>query len=307
MKIFTVWRPGALSILIAAVSLFVACSTGSTNGSLQTPEDATFVRFDTIKIDSIVPLLDTSERPSLSLKVNVECPVEAATEELLQSAGFMSVSLLEDGTYLSDANWDLRRVVDLCLENHIGEYRREGMRELENYSDDPEGAAIWLNYEYSLSGVCLFNQDSILCYGLSAFSYNGGAHGYGTTSYGVMDKVSCMPVHLVDFITEENEAEVTALLKQAIADSFKYVSYEELKKEHILFDADALALTENFFVDLDGVTWHFDPYELAPYVYGDIEATVSWDKLQPYLPENCALCRIASRSMKANPDPNPAQ
>ena len=39
----------------------------------------------------------------------------------------------------------------------------------------------------------------------------------------------------------------------------------------------------NFGVSEEGVTWTFNPYEIAPYALGIIDLTVSWADLKPYL------------------------
>lgn len=39
----------------------------------------------------------------------------------------------------------------------------------------------------------------------------------------------------------------------------------------------------NFAVSEEGVTWTYNPYEIAPYSMGIIDLTVTWADLKPYL------------------------
>lgn len=39
----------------------------------------------------------------------------------------------------------------------------------------------------------------------------------------------------------------------------------------------------NFSVSEEGVTWTYNPYEIAPYAMGAIELAVRWSDLKPYL------------------------
>ena len=39
----------------------------------------------------------------------------------------------------------------------------------------------------------------------------------------------------------------------------------------------------NFFLDKEGITWSYQPYEVGPYALGIVTATLSWDDLKPYL------------------------
>ena len=41
-----------------------------------------------------------------------------------------------------------------------------------------------------------------------------------------------------------------------------------------------------FSVEQDGVTWYWQPYDIAPYYLGVISVTVPWTELKPYLREN---------------------
>ena len=40
---------------------------------------------------------------------------------------------------------------------------------------------------------------------------------------------------------------------------------------------------DNFAVSEEGITWTYNPYEIAPYSMGIIDLTVSWADLKPYL------------------------
>ena len=39
----------------------------------------------------------------------------------------------------------------------------------------------------------------------------------------------------------------------------------------------------NFSVGKEGITWYFNPYDIAPYALGVIDVTLSWDQLKPLL------------------------
>lgn len=304
MKTFSVWRRFELAAVALVVALFSSCGLFSSKDSSQDAASV-YVAFDKITLDTIVPLLETSEFPSLSIKVDVECPVRAGSDDQLQSVGYLVSSLVDEGSNLGAVGPNVREMIDLCVSNHVSEYKAEGLEDLENYRDDPEGAATWLNYEYSLTGECVYNRDSILSYRVTIFSYNGGAHGLYGSTYGVVNLIACSPIHLADFVTEESEPELTKLLKASVAREFKCPNFEALKSMDILFKADALALTENFYVDSLGVTWHFDPYEIAPFSVGSIEACIPWDQLHPLLPEGCDLLRLSSKYTTPVSDPNP--
>ena len=50
-----------------------------------------------------------------------------------------------------------------------------------------------------------------------------------------------------------------------------------------VFGADSLAPNGLYEVTKDGVTWYYQPYDIAPYYLGVISITIPWSELKPYL------------------------
>jgi hypothetical protein len=102
--------------------------------------------------------------------------------------------------------------------------------------------------------------------------YDGGAHGLYGTKYRVFDRVSGRFVTLKDvFDADEREA-----LRKAVVESLRK-KFELAKDEGLTaagFFSDELTLTENFFLSGEGIGFHWNIYELAPYVFGEIEVVV---------------------------------
>jgi hypothetical protein len=102
--------------------------------------------------------------------------------------------------------------------------------------------------------------------------YDGGAHGSYGTEYRVFDRDAARFVTLQDvFGADEREA-----LREAVVESLKE-RFELAESEGLTaagFFSDKLILTENFFLSEEGVGFHWNPYELAPYAFGAIEVVV---------------------------------
>jgi hypothetical protein len=102
--------------------------------------------------------------------------------------------------------------------------------------------------------------------------YDGGAHGMFGTDYHVFDRNAARFVTLADVV---DEARLSGL-RLAVLDELRK-KFELREDEHLTdagFFADDLELTENFFLSADGIGFHWNPYELAPYVFGEIEVVV---------------------------------
>ena len=53
-----------------------------------------------------------------------------------------------------------------------------------------------------------------------------------------------------------------------------------------------LVPTENFYVNAMGLTWLYNPYEIAPYAMGTIQITLSYNQIMPYILPNSPIRRI---------------
>ncbi|MDR1096174.1 MAG: RsiV family protein [Spirochaetaceae bacterium] len=102
--------------------------------------------------------------------------------------------------------------------------------------------------------------------------YSGGAHGMTETFFSVFDRSAARFVTLADIA---DEARLTAL-REAVAGALR--ERFELRADEPLtaagFFEGEFALTENFFLSEEGIGFHWNPYELAPYSFGAIEVVV---------------------------------
>jgi hypothetical protein len=102
-------------------------------------------------------------------------------------------------------------------------------------------------------------------------SYTGGAHGLSSTDYHVFDRETARFVTLSD-IAGNNEKALHEAVVEALRKKFELAEGEGLTAAR--FFKDDIELTENFFLSADGIGFHWNVYELAPYVFGAIEVIV---------------------------------
>jgi hypothetical protein len=105
--------------------------------------------------------------------------------------------------------------------------------------------------------------------------YTGGAHGIRRTDYQVFDRDSARFVRLSDIV---DGSKLPALHGVVVAELKKKFN---LREDQQLTDAgffqNDFPLTENFFLSENGIGFHWNLYELAPYVFGEIEVIVPWE------------------------------
>jgi hypothetical protein len=142
------------------------------------------------------------------------------------------------------------------------------------YSETVEGAEILL--ERSLLGIT-----NCLVVSRSREYYLGGAHGMREKQYFLFDTVKIKKISLDDLIRKN----VRTALRHLVAAKLRDLA--SIEKDVPLsqggFFTDLPEIPENFFLTPGGLGFHWDPYEIAPYVMGAIEVLIPYDELMDAL------------------------
>ena len=119
--------------------------------------------------------------------------------------------------------------------------------------------------------------DDVFSYAVVADSFQGGAHGYvGTGGYNYDPKTG-KEYKLSDIIKDEEELKKVLIKKLNENYSADIEWFEDLEKTFSQY-GDNSDYQFNWFIEPYGVTFVFNPYELAAYAYGAQEVTISFDE-----------------------------
>ena len=221
-----------------------------------------------------VELEDSVELAGIDAGCEVSCAFDYVTggvgEEVKDKINASIVAghiLFEEADGLSDVPAACRRWV----EEQLGGFSVE---------DGYDGENAWrFHFEFQREGrfTTACKSRHLQTYAVAYNDYTGGAHGMNALVCNVFDLTTGETVSEADLLTEGWQDGVSALLKTAL-DAFLAAQEEG---EDLVFGAPAP--NGNFSVSEDGVTWTYNPYEIAPYAMGAIELTVRWTDLKPYL------------------------
>ena len=81
-----------------------------------------------------------------------------------------------------------------------------------------------------------------------------------------------------DLFQEGYKDPVSALMRESLSAT---MADDKEALESIMLDK--VVPNGNFCPDDKGISWMFQPYDIAPYALGGISVDVSWEKLTPYL------------------------
>jgi hypothetical protein len=267
-------------------ALLTACQSGVKQS------DEPCLGFDTLRIDTVCPLiLGDSLSPACHFQLSMEYPVSATKPELLHTAETFIVNL-----YFKDDYTGLSPVVAACRyrDNYLDNYLRDTTLVSELYGNDRDAAMRWMSYEEISTGRVLYVSDDFLSYAVDFYGYSGGAHGNRSVHNSVIDLQTACPVFLCDLFSEGAMEDVAELLRGQLATDLGCTAVDSLS-DLGFFSPREIDLTENFYIDDHGVTWQYNPYDIAPYALGVISVTLSWDQLYPFLLEESPLIALAGQ------------
>lgn len=109
-------------------------------------------------------------------------------------------------------------------------------------------------------------------------TYTGGAHGTYSSGFQNLDMKEHREWALADVV--EDTASVRPYIELAIRDYFRISATEDLSSRLLLSE---VTVPGNFYISPSGLTFVYNPYELASYSDGEIHLFISYEKLLPLL------------------------
>ncbi len=260
------------------------------------PSDYT-VLLDSVAVDSVCPLFHNYEKPACHFSLNMEVPYIENNTALSQSLERFLAAIPRQGAFAEDSDGTVQDMAETYLRSYILQYLQEGKDAIDSYGEDMQAAATWMSYEEQIDGKVVYTEGSFLSYQLKVYSYMGGAHGNTGTVNRVFDMANQMPVTLANLFSPDNLLTVGEDLRETLAIQNECESVEELAEKNIFFSVMEIEPTENFLLDQNGLTWIYDPYEIAPYAYGPVEISLPWSKLAGLIDEDSPVKAFAQSKL----------
>ena len=217
--------------------------------------------------EQAMPLAE-GQSDSLFMSVSVEYPVWGATEEILGK--------IEKG--ILSAAFDMEEIPG-GVEGTATRYEDNLKDEYFNEYEGMEGEGGVRTWEDHVNGYFSGRHGQFLSYMVELYNFRGGAHGINTMTPVVFDRKTGDIVPEEAFFADGYREPVSALLQAHLPEALE--GDEEALAA--VFEPDLLAPNGLYEVTKDGVTWYYQPYDIAPYYLGVISITVPWKELKPYV------------------------
>lgn len=269
--------------LLVSISLICFGCINNSNKSIESKitEESNFpsdkLEFASFADTTVYHIANIDSMPCMNITFNITYPLAtgvAGNDQLLLK-DFMANCVGKE--YANKTS--IEEAVTMFTNDEIKKYKSEVC------GSTPESKVVaeaWMTHEYFAQNKILYNAHGILSYSNYVYTFTGGAHGINTTSCYVYDFYENQEIGINSIFKEEFLPNVLSLIKEELA----------LNKDADSFDMNYVNVTENFFVDEEGIHWIYNPYEIAPYAIGAIEVTLPYSKIENYLTENTPIKSI---------------
>ncbi|PIY09528.1 MAG: hypothetical protein COZ18_07920 [Flexibacter sp. CG_4_10_14_3_um_filter_32_15] len=177
--------------------------------------------------------------------------------------------------YQSVQNGASSQTAKQTIENNKKSFFKEYLEVNKDQDEDYLYAANWM----SQSNVdIVFNDDYFATIAFSNYQYLGGAHGMFGKTYLVIDTKNGKEIKLND-IFDKNA--LATLDKRMIKKAYSYTGFENaISLQDAGYLVDKIEATDNFSLSAKGITFVYQPYEIAPYAAGMPSFLFTWEELK---------------------------
>ena len=276
-------RIGILSGLLLLGRMEASCSHKQ-NNAIQDND----LSFSKLKIDTTAYLLSDTANPSCYFELSMNYPTSASSADMLAI-----VQKLYLECYLGKQYADLtpQAAAEKYMKSYVADYQQDE----KDY--EPSLRQMYMDWTEQSSCDVTYNQAGFLSLAASYFCYAGGAHGSNGTLNHVIDLNSKTILALTDLFAEGDYPDVGKLIIQQITRDYNYTDPAKLADDGF-FNIEDVLPNDNFRIDADGITWTYNPYEIAAYSAGQINVTLSWELVKPYLFPDSPVMPLAEFATK---------
>ena len=230
-----------------------------------------------------VAYLEDGQESNLTFSIRYAYPVAVnASDEVLAKLQRAVCQMV-----LGDAFLDMRpqQAIEAYAAMKHNEYIQNNLPLLQEWAIDHEDESLGetlFNEELIISaapignGLPLTNIPSLWSYAMDVYEYTGGAHGNRYLLIQNYDLQTGDAVSEQDlFIDDYYEPLKSLLLEALIAQTDEAETKKDLRR--LGYSVDDVVPNENFYVTAEGITYVYNPYEIAPYAMGCIQISLPWD------------------------------
>lgn len=139
-------------------------------------------------------------------------------------------------------------------------------------------------------GIAYHNFD-LLCLEKKSATSKDCKLSLSSCSFYTFDLIGKKRISLSDIFSDSDIPQINDLIKNELLGKEKCSNTDQLA-DLGYFNADNLSATENFSLSDDGITFHYNPLEIACYAVGPVDIRIPFSDIEQYISEQSPLKRI---------------
>ena len=259
--------------LMAGFSLLIACLllVGCERNALQTTS---------LSSEQVCYLKDAQE-DSLTVSIHIEYPTAIGKTDALNNIQRDLKHRLFGEAYI---DMEPQQALDAYVAMLKTEYKINNLPLKEDWEKDNR------DYEYApicceeqvLTGSVMGEVKGILSYCVERYVYTGGAHGSNFRQFVNYNLQTGEQIDEEQLFAENYQEPLTQLLLQYMVEQNDEIALiQDLQEAG--YNVDDIHPNDNFYLAEEGITYVFNPYDIAPYALGETEILIPWSALQNIL------------------------
>ena len=138
----------------------------------------------------------------------------------------------------------------------------------------------------------VFNGYGLVTLSIDQYSFAGGAHPNGSTSYLVIDIVNGRKLTFDDIFVAGSTDKLTDMITQTILQPLIDMDASITRLTDAGFYDDRIAPNNNFSVTKAGIYFHYNAYEASPYVVGPSEAFLPFSQIKDLIKKDSPIKKL---------------
>lgn len=214
-------------------------------------------------------LINEPDSPHAEIRMNLLLPDQNVDISL---SALMSKYIIEEFSP-NHSGWEGSMI--------LNDIKKSFYRQYVEKNKDIHASGFSFNWVKYLNSSIYFNRSWYTTYKITNYGFTGGAHGITRINYLVFDTKDAVRLLPGDIFKEGYEAELSTMIDQKLRELYQIEPGTPLSDGG--FFEDSVTPNNNIFLNLEGLGFLYNQYEIAPYSYGQIEVFFSFDELKALL------------------------
>jgi hypothetical protein len=223
------------------------------------------IEFRNYQIDTTYHLFGDTTKAAIEINLEMDYPIQYKDNKTLTFIQQFVLKSVIPGTSAvqGDPMVNMRDFVQLKITEYKSNEESFKYGRLPADSD----SSPTFEYQYLTKEETVFNKENIFCFSSTNYGFTGGAHGLQTIQYTCANLEKNEVITLEDLFTDDYENVLTPIILEKLAENNDLKSPNDLESNGF-FDITEIKPNNNFYIDEKGITFVYNPYDIAAYVMG---------------------------------------